>query len=54
MWIFKVLPALYGLFLEPTPQLPASDIEVVYVTRLVVEAPKIWPTVTVTETIGSK
>lgn len=52
MWFFKVLPALYGLFLNSTPQVPASGIEVVNVANLVVQAPKIWPTVTVA--VGSE
>lgn len=54
MWAIKVLPALFGLRPWLTPSLPFSNVEVVEVTRFVVNAPSVWPTVTVTETIGGE
>ncbi|KAL1796371.1 hypothetical protein ACET3X_004911 [Alternaria dauci] len=49
MWAFKVLTALFGLvpWFEST-----SNIEAVVVTQLVLQAPLILPTVTVTKTVG--
>ncbi|RMZ72104.1 epidermal growth factor-like type 3 [Pyrenophora seminiperda CCB06] len=43
-----VLPVLYGLLVNPAPPDPNNGVDVVYVTQFVVEAPRVWPTVTVT------
>jgi hypothetical protein len=53
MWAFKVLPTLFGLGAWFHSPLPTSNVEVVVATHLVIKA-GILPTVTVTETIGSK
>ncbi|CAN9437456.1 hypothetical protein B0T12DRAFT_514364 [Alternaria alternata] len=52
MWAFKVLPALFGVVPWFKSTVPTSNIEAVVVTHLVLEAPFILPTVTVTETVG--
>ncbi|KAB2107502.1 hypothetical protein AG0111_0g4540 [Alternaria gaisen] len=52
MWAFKVLPALFGVVPWFKSTVPTSHIEAVVVTHLVLEAPVILPTVTVTETVG--
>lgn len=52
MWAFKVLPALFDVVPWFKSTVPTSNIEAVVVTHLVLEAPFILPTVTVTETVG--
>ncbi|KAH6878202.1 hypothetical protein BKA58DRAFT_435911 [Alternaria rosae] len=50
MWAFKVLPTLFGLGAWFRPSSPASDVQVVVQTYLVLDVP--LPTITVTETVG--
>lgn len=54
MWVLKMIPALFSVWLMTKTFKPTHVVDFVEVKTLYVEAPKIWPTITVTKTVGGK
>ena len=54
MWALKMIPALFSVWPWTKTLKPTHVVDVVEVKTLFIEAPKIWPTIVVTKTVGGK
>lgn len=54
MWPAKIIPALFSALLWQAILPPAHVVDVVEVTTLVVQVTRVYSTITVTQTVGSK